>query len=105
MDFKDYQQQAHKTASYPQDKAMSYLVSGLGSEAGEVMGKYAKFLRGDKQTLNKKELLDEIGDVLWFVAEICNHLEVDMSEVADNNLKKLKSRQKRNLIKGSGDNR
>ena len=76
---------------------------GLGNEAGEVQGKIKKMLRDG--TFNKDTIAAEIGDVLWYIAALCRDLEIDMAEVALKNLSKLKSRQERGTIQGSGDNR
>ena len=43
--------------------------------------------------------------MLWYIAALCRDLEIDMAEVALNNLAKLKSRKERGTIQGSGDNR
>ena len=43
--------------------------------------------------------------MLWYIAALCRDLDIDMAEVALKNLAKLKSRQERGTIKGSGDNR
>ena len=72
-------------------------------EAGEVQGKVKKMLRDG--TFNKDAIAAEIGDVLWYIAALCRDLEIDMAEVALKNLSKLKSRQERGTIQGSGDNR
>jgi len=50
-------------------------------------------------------VLDELGDILWFVSELARVLDTDLSAVADLNRKKLASRMERGVIKGSGDNR
>jgi len=51
------------------------------------------------------EIKKELGDVLWYLAQISTELKIDFEDVAKNNLEKLKSRQERNCIQGSGDNR
>jgi NTP pyrophosphatase (non-canonical NTP hydrolase) len=103
MNFNEYQEEAVKTAIYPKEKALEYLALGLGNEAGEVQGKVKKWLRDD--TFNKEDIAAEIGDVLWYIAALCRDLEVNMDDVATGNLAKLKSRQERGTIQGSGDNR
>ena len=50
-------------------------------------------------------IADEIGDCLWYIAALCRDLNVDLSAVADRNIKKLRDRQQRGKLKGSGDNR
>jgi NTP pyrophosphatase (non-canonical NTP hydrolase) len=101
MDMGYYQQEAVKTAIYKD--AIIYPALGLGNEAGEVQGKIKKMLRDG--TFNKDAIAAEIGDVLWYIAALCRDLEIDMAEVALKNLSKLKSRQERGTIQGSGDNR
>ena len=109
MNFSEYQQEAWKTAVYP-DKMNNwvYAALGLGGEAGEILNKLKKVLRDENSRISdekKKELSDEIGDVLWYVASLCTELSLDLGEVAEYNVKKLKSRLERDKLSGSGDNR
>jgi NTP pyrophosphatase (non-canonical NTP hydrolase) len=104
LTFNQYQEEAQKTAIYPEDKALEYLSLGLASEAGELTGKIAKWYRKDN-TFPQLEVIDELGDILWFVSELARFLDTDLSAVADLNRKKLASRMQRGVIKGSGDNR
>ena len=97
IDMGYYQQEAVKT------DPIIYPALGLGNEAGEVQGKVKKMLRDG--TFNKDAIAAEIGDVLWYIAALCRDLELDMADVALKNLSKLKSRQERGTLKGSGDNR
>ena len=101
MDRGYYQQEAVKPAIYTDH--IIYPALGLGNEAGEVKGKINKSVRDG--TFNKDAIAAEIGDVLWYIAALCRDLEIDMAEVALKNLSKLKSRQERGTIQGSGDNR
>lgn len=110
--FDFYQTQTRSTAQYPNVGecsiiGLSYLGLGLG-EAGEVQGKIKKVIRDDLGIVTyekKEEILAELGDVLWYVARIADELHVPLSEVAESNLRKLKSRHDRGVITGSGDNR
>jgi NTP pyrophosphatase (non-canonical NTP hydrolase) len=47
----------------------------------------------------------ELGDVLWYVAQLSTELELDLDEIAQQNLDKLLSRQRRGVLAGSGDER
>ncbi len=96
-----YQNAARRTAIYT-DKII-YPALGLCGEAGEVAEKIKKFLRDG--TLNDKEVAKELGDVLWYIANLAEDLGYDLAEIADMNLEKLADRVNRNVIKGSGDNR
>jgi NTP pyrophosphatase (non-canonical NTP hydrolase) len=64
----------------------------------------AKYYRGDGE-LNEEGLKKELGDVLWFIAELSTHLGFTLQDVAELNLQKLADRQQRNALKGEGDNR
>ena len=101
MDMGYYQQEAVKTAIYTDP--IIYPALGLGNEAGEVQGKIKKMLRDG--TFNKDAIAAEIGDVLWYIAALCRDLNVDMKDLAKNNLRKLHDRKLRGVIQGSGDKR
>ena len=83
-------------------------VLGLVGESGEIAEKFKKLIR-DKQGMltdeDKKEILKELGDVLWYINSIATLLDSDLQTVARNNLDKLLSRKARGVIQGSGDNR
>ncbi len=118
MNTNEYQLAAHGFADYTMpfvSKAGSatridyvYPVMGLAEEAGEVSGKFAKAVRDNGGVISeerKTEIVKELGDVCWFVAEICTLLNVSMEEVMQKNIDKLTSRKERGVIKGEGDNR
>ena len=99
-----YQQQAAKTAVYPEDEAVQYLIAGLAGEVGEVASLFAKYWRGDGD-FNRDHVAAELGDVLWFVAMLADEIGCDLSTVAQGNLDKLADRAERGKLKGLGDNR
>lgn len=113
MDLRHYQTATVQTAIYPEngtgsELALAYTALGASNEAGEVAGKVKKILRdgwGDRPMEKKIQILDEVGDVLWYLSQVCNELGMDLSEAADRNLKKLNSRKERGVIQGNGDNR
>lgn len=109
MNFNQYQKESRKTALYPnKGKNFIYPTLGLVGESGEVAEKIKKILRDDGGIIKaekKKEIEKELGDVLWYLAQIATELNLSLSNIAKENLKKLKSRKERNKIHGSGDNR
>jgi len=102
----NYQKAAIGTLIVRKENRLPYLVTGLANEAGEVAGKYKKFLRDDidMPTL-KADMVGELGDVLWYIAALSDELGIPLSEIAEHNLEKLRSRKERGCIKGNGDNR
>lgn len=87
--------------------ALSYDGLGLG-EAGEVQGKVKKIIRDNGGVITPEateEIKKELGDVLWYVASMCDNLGLRMEDVAAGNLEKLHGRHKRGTLEGSGDNR
>jgi NTP pyrophosphatase (non-canonical NTP hydrolase) len=109
MNLNDYQKQALETAMYPEKYKVIYSALGLGNEAGEVQGKIKKWLRGDDGDVmsnERKEVLKgELGDVLWYLAVLAADLDLELDEVAQHNVDKLRSRQQRGKIQGDGDSR
>jgi NTP pyrophosphatase (non-canonical NTP hydrolase) len=106
--FNDYQAATESTAVYPKDKALEYLVLGLTSEAGEVAGKLKKIIRDNESVVGVHEaqvICKELGDVLWYVAQIALELNTTLEAVAMMNIDKLADRKNRGVIAGSGDSR
>ena len=109
MDFHTYQQRSRATACYPEAGANPiYPTLGLCGEAGEVADKVKKVLRdqgGECSAEVIAALQLELGDVLWYVAQLATELGLELDQVAQANLDKLASRTARNVISGSGDSR
>ncbi len=112
MTFQEYQLQSRKTALYtqtvPPDKHMFYIVLGLVGESGEIAEKLKKNWRDHAGVIDenqKQELIKELGDVLWYMAQLATELGTSLDEVAWRNIEKLFSRKDRGALHGSGDNR
>lgn len=101
MDFDRYQEQTRQTAVYPKENAIEYLALGLNGEAGEVAEKVKKQIRDDED----KDIVSELGDVLWYLTRLTDELGVSMNELAEANLDKLLDRKDRGVIHGEGDDR
>ena len=101
----EYQKAAATTAIYPENRALEYLSLGLSSEIGELNGKIAKWYRKDGMAYPHGDVLDELGDCLWFVSEFARQHNTSLSTLANRNINKLSDRYERGVIKGSGDKR
>jgi NTP pyrophosphatase (non-canonical NTP hydrolase) len=107
MDMNDYQAQARTTAIYPEDLGLIYTALGLTGESGEVAEKVKKMVRdGTELNIVKKgEIALELGDVLWYIANLAHEIGVSLETIAKTNIKKINNRAKNDTIKGSGDQR
>jgi len=105
----DYQSRSRATALYPQmGDNLLYPTLGLCGEAGEVAEKIKKMVRDDDGILSdarRAALSKELGDVLWYLAQIATEAELDLEAIAEENLEKLLSRRDRDVLQGSGDDR
>lgn len=111
MDMSEYQHKARETAIYPDSGellGLLYVSLGLVGEAGEFAGKVKKMLRDDngEMTEERRAALEaELGDVLWYVAQVASELGTSLGGVARKNLAKLADRANRGALGGDGDER
>jgi NTP pyrophosphatase (non-canonical NTP hydrolase) len=108
MDLSEYQQLSRRTAQYPRDAWLTYPALGLAGEAGEVAEHAKKAIRDDGGRVGEQRreaMAKELGDVLWYLAQIATELDLDLDQIAEANLQKLLSRQQRGVLSGSGDDR
>jgi len=109
MNFNDYQQKSRATAQYPAiGHPVIYPALGLVNEAGEVAGKIKKIFRDKQGVIGEAEreaLKAELGDVLWYIAQVATELDLPLDEIAEANITKLLDRQSRGKIQCDGDNR
>jgi NTP pyrophosphatase (non-canonical NTP hydrolase) len=107
--FSTYQRESRKTWNViPMDHSIVYPTLGLVNEAGEVAGKIKKIFRDNGGAIGDPEreaLKYELGDVLWYLTQICTELGLSLEEVAAANIEKLFSRLERGQIHGEGDHR
>ena len=78
------------SARYPMHKEKEYLMIGLMNEAGEVGGAYKKEIRDHVD--NTDLIIDEMGDVLWYLTRLCDVYDIKVSELMINNIDKLMGR-------------
>ena len=124
MNINVYQEGARRTAIYP-GKVVEYTEDGypttndyfppfiyctlkLNGEAGEIAEFVGKAHRDGYSLVSKEaklRLAKELGDILWYIANMATDLGFDLSEIAQLNLDKLADRKARGVIGGSGDER
>jgi NTP pyrophosphatase (non-canonical NTP hydrolase) len=108
-DFASYQQAAARTGGeITVDHPIVYPTLGLANEAGEVAGKVKKIFRdkgGVITDADRDALALELGDVLWYLSELCTRLGIRLEDVAAGNIAKLADRAARGVLHGDGDHR
>ena len=92
ISFNEYQKQAFELISEEGKKDLiTNGVLGLAGESGECCDIVKKF-KYQGHDLDKNHLKDELGDVLWYLAETASGLGISLEEVALYNLDKLHKR-------------
>ncbi len=95
MDLRSYQSAASKTDCLPADGSADLMIPllGLAGEVGELQSEYKKAMRdGDAPELFRARFAEELGDVMWYVANLATKLGFDLNRVAEFNLDKSRER-------------
>jgi NTP pyrophosphatase (non-canonical NTP hydrolase) len=95
MDFETYQQFARETSQWAKkpDRAVLIALLGLAGESGSLLTEYKKWLRdGEGHRAFRDRMAEELGDLLWYVAEIASCLDLDLEEIAAMNVQKVQDR-------------
>lgn len=100
----EYQSEA-ASVRLPSAQDTLYPVLGLSGEVGELLSLYAKGIRDGWKIEHQQNVKKELGDILWMVSQIAMDNGYSLQDVANANIYKLKSRQARNTLQGSGDDR
>ena len=99
MNFNDYQRDAQKTDRVPGRKNIQsgndviVPLLGLAGETGELLSEYKKHLRdGNSHLLFKNRISEELGDLLWYVANVAEKFDLKLDDIANQNLEKTQNR-------------
>ena len=104
----EYQALALQTAIFSTDMNISYLTLALCGEVGEVADKVKKVIRdkhGQFYAPDMAAIALELGDAMWYIANIAKFLGYGLSDIGRLNLEKIQSRIERGTLHGSGDER
>lgn len=95
MELNEYQDLANQTDQRPgtDERALAFPVLGLASEVGSLVNQYKKRVRdGEAHELFGSKAVIELGDVLWYVANLAEKLGYKLQDVADQNLRRINER-------------
>jgi NTP pyrophosphatase (non-canonical NTP hydrolase) len=92
LTYTDYVTQAQKT-SQPLNASGQTLraILGLAGEVGELVDAYKKAMFQNRPT-SEQDLLYELGDIHWYLADLISALQIDPNVVLHANLEKLRKR-------------
>jgi NTP pyrophosphatase (non-canonical NTP hydrolase) len=92
MDLGDYQRKAQETDQLPPDDHIVPLL-GMGGEVGSLLAEYKKWLRDkDAHVLFPEQIAEELGDILWYLANAATKFGLDLEAIATENLEKTRDR-------------
>jgi len=114
IDFEAYKKNAIKTECNYDDfgytekvlhnKRIMHSIIGISTESGELLGALKKNLFYGKE-LDIVNIKEEIGDLFWYVAVLCDELDISLQKVLDKNIEKLKTRYPNKFTQVSALNR
>lgn len=108
MTLNDYQKSAQETAIYPNDNNISYLALAICGEAGELADKVKKVIRDKHGQFYQPDIAAialELGEIMWYAANLAHTLGFSLEDIARMNLGKIKDRVARGTLQGNGDYR
>lgn len=103
MTFDEFQTASLRTsaAPYPDRERPMVQTLGLCGEAGEV-AELVKKAAWHGKPVSLEKMADELGDVLWYVADLASHYGLSLSEIAAGNIEKLRQRYPEGFTVGGG---
>ena len=102
MNLTEYQRAAKRTSlAEPHRERLLVQALGLCGEAGEVADMMKKWAWHDKP-LNRERMIDELGDVLWYVSDLASALNLSLDGIATHNVAKLRRRYPDGFVTGGG---
>lgn len=90
MEFNEYQKAANRTL-YGNEQVLTNCALGLAGESGQLIDLIQDYTFKGKD-LDKEKMIDELGDVLWYLSQIAQWADVDFDDVAKENIETLNKR-------------
>jgi NTP pyrophosphatase (non-canonical NTP hydrolase) len=105
MSWYDYQKDAFRTTSKDKtDKGLLISALGLAGETGEVIELIKKNV-GHGHQMDYAKLEKELGDCLWYIADIASRMGLSLTQIAYGNIAKLKERYPEGFSEEASRNR
>ncbi len=97
MEYKDYQKETKRTCPKLSDNLREglvdelHMVIGISTESGELLDAYKKHFAYGKE-LDVINVGEEIADIMWYISNLCRLLNIDLEEMQQRNINKLRAR-------------
>lgn len=90
MEIKDYQEKAIRTLAKLETSIMDdvHMIFGMQTEVAEIADAYKKHIAYGKE-LDLVNVREELGDAMWYIANLCNLHGWDLRDILDTNINKL----------------
>ena len=98
MEFNEYQKAANRTL-YGNEQVLTNCALGLAGESGQLIDLIQDYTFKGKD-LDKEKMIDELGDVLWYLSQIAQWADVDFDDVAKANIETLNKRSPNGFTAG-----
>lgn len=99
MELGDYQREAQRTDQFAIERSERLVdprmipLLGMGGEVGSLLAEYKKWVRdGDAHKLFPAQIEEELGDILWYLANAATRFGLDLDQIAYTNLSKTRDR-------------
>lgn len=93
MELGEYQREAQRTDQFRANPDRVIPLLGMGGEVGSLLAEYKKWLRdGEAHALFPEQVAEELGDILWYLANAASKFDLDLETIAARNLEKTQDR-------------
>ena len=97
MNYKNYQEESKRTCPNLNDNLREglsdelHMVMGISTEAGELLDAYKKHFAYGKE-LDVVNVGEEIADIMWYISNLCRIKGINLEEMLQRNIDRLKAR-------------
>jgi len=106
MDIKTYIEESGRTSAELENRLLDNLhyLTGMMTEVGELVDPFKKFMAYRKM-IDFVNVQEELGDLMWYVANFCRINNFDLEKIMDNNIAKLRARYPEKFTEENAINR
>jgi len=106
MNLNEYTKNAKRTTAKLRTETMDdlHMVLGMVTEVAELADAYKKYIAYGKD-LDFINIQEEIGDLMWYIANLCAFNNFDLEKILETNINKLRVRYPEKFSEDHANNR